>query len=214
MSISLKKGQKLNLSKEASGHQLFIIGLGWDPQDNGSGVEFDLDASAFLCKYDNGKPIVVDDPTPDTHCFVFYGAPSSTCGGVRSTGDNKTGGGDGDDEQIIVDLSKIDSRVEEVAFIVTIYEFLERKQNFGQVRNAYIRIATGTQAADGSITETGEVARFDLTEDFSIETAVQFGSVYKNGDEWKFNAIGKGFEGYGLSEFVHYYAPHVAIDGE
>lgn len=213
MSISLKKGQKLNLSKETSGHALFIVGLGWDPQDNG-GAEFDLDASAFLCKYDNGRPIVLDDPQPDTHSFVFYNQPKSACGGVWSTGDNRTGGGDGDDEQIIVDLSKIDPRVEEVAFIVTIDEYLARKQSFGQVRNAYIRIATATLNGDGSVTETAEVARYDLSEDFSVETAVQFGSVYKNNGEWKFNAIGKGFEGYGLSEFVHYYAPHVAIEGE
>lgn len=213
MSVSLKKGAKLSLSKTAPGHELFVVGLGWDPQD-GSGADFDLDASAFLCKYDNGRPIVLDDPDPDTKSFVFYNNPKSACGGVQSTGDNRTGGGDGDDEQIIIDLAKIDPAVEEVAIIVTIDEFLARKQNFGQVRNAYIRICKGTLNADGSVATGEEVARYDLSEDFSVETAVQFGSVYKNNDEWKFNAIGKGFENYGLAEFIHYYGPHVAIEGE
>jgi tellurium resistance protein TerD len=213
MSITLKKGQKLNLSKEAAGHRLFVVGLGWDPND-GTGAEFDLDASAFLCKYVGGKPTVLDDPDPSTKSFVFYNQPVSACGGVWSTGDNRTGGGDGDDEQIIVDLAKIDPACEEVAIIVTIDEYVSRRQNFGQVRNAYIRVCTGTLQSDGAVSVDTEITRFDLTEDFSIESAVQFGSLYKNNGEWKFNAIGKGFENYGLSEFVHYFAPHVAIEGE
>lgn len=214
MSISLQKGQKLNLSKETGGHQLFIVGLGWDPND-ASGADFDLDASAFICKYDAAnRPIVLDDPNPDTHAFVFYNNLVSPCGGVRHTGDNRTGGGDGDDEEIIIDLSKLDPAAQEIAFIVTIDEFAARKQNFGQVRNAYIRICQGTAAADGSVTMGAEVARFDLGEDYSVESAVQFGSIYSNNGDWKFNPIGKGFENYGLAEFVHYYGPNVAIAGE
>ena len=179
MPVNLQKGQKVSLTKGNPGLSKVVVGLGWDVNQFDTGGEFDLDTAAFLLG-DNGKVSVSED-------FVFYGNLTHPTGCVQHMGDNLTGAGDGDDEQIKVDLSKVPANVTKIAFTVTIYEAEQRRQNFGQVSNAFIRIyneATGE-----------ELLRYDLGEDFSIETAAVFGELYKNGGEWKFNAIGSGYQG-------------------
>lgn len=180
MGISLSKGGNLSLSKEAgsTGLAKLTVGLGWDTRVT-DGPAFDLDASAFLLN-DMGK--VRSDAD-----FIYYNQPKSTCGSVESMGDNKTGSGDGDDEQIKVDVTKVPSSVQKIAFTVTIYESETRKLNFGMVTNAFIRVVNDI---DGK-----ELVRFDLGEDYSTETAVIFGELYRNGAEWKFKAVGQGFGG-------------------
>jgi len=179
MPISLQKGQKVSLTKDNPGLKKVLVGLGWDVNQYDTGGAFDLDTAAFLLG-DNGK-------TASSNDFVFYGNLQHTSGSVQHLGDNLTGAGDGDDEQIKIDLSKIPANVSRIAFTVTIYEAEERRQNFGQMNNAFIRIV------DESTGE--EMLRYDLGEDFSIETAIVFGELYKNNDEWKFNAIGSGYQG-------------------
>lgn len=179
MPISLQKGQKVSLTKDNPGLKNVVVGLGWDVNAFDTGGDFDLDAAAFLLT-DSGKVSKSED-------FVFYGNLTHPSGSVQHMGDNLTGAGDGDDEQIKIDLSKVPENITKIAFTVTIYEPEKRRQNFGQVNNAFIRIyneATGE-----------EMLRYDLGEDFSIETAAVFGELYKNGSEWKFNAIGSGFQG-------------------
>jgi tellurium resistance protein TerD len=179
MPISLQKGQKVNLTKDNPGLKNVVVGLGWDVNAFDTGGDFDLDAAAFLLT-DSGKVSRQED-------FVFYGNLKHPSGGVEHLGDNRTGAGEGDDEQIKIDLSKIPDNITKIAFTATIYEPEKRRQNFGQISNAFIRIyneATGE-----------ELLRYDLGEDFSIETAAVFGELYKNGNEWKFNAIGSGFQG-------------------
>ena len=179
MPVNLKKGQKVSLTKENPGLKRVVVGLGWDVNAFDTGGDFDLDAAAFLLT-DSGK-------VKDSGDFVFYGNLKHTSGSVQHMGDNLTGAGDGDDEQIKVDLSMVPEDISKIAFSATIYEAEARRQNFGQVNNAFIRIYNE---------ETGEeILRYDLGEDFSIETAVVFGEVYKNGEEWKFNAIGSGYQG-------------------
>lgn len=179
MAISLKKGQKVDLTKGNPGLKNIVAGLGWDTNKYDGGFDFDLDASAFLLT-DSGK-------TQSEKDFIFYGNKEHTSGSVVHSGDNLTGEGEGDDEQIKVDLSKVPSEITKIDFTVTIYEAEKRKQNFGQVSNAFIRLVNE---------ETNEeLMRFDLGEDFSIETAVVVAELYRNGAEWKFNAIGSGFEG-------------------
>lgn len=179
MAISLKKGQKVDLTKGNPGLKNIVAGLGWDTNKYDGGFDFDLDASAFLLT-DSGKAQSEKD-------FIFYGNKEHTSGSVVHSGDNLTGEGEGDDEQIKVDLSKVPSEITKIDFTVTIYEAEKRKQNFGQVSNAFIRLVNE---------ETNEeLMRFDLGEDFSIETAVVVAELYRNGAEWKFNAIGSGFEG-------------------
>jgi len=179
MAISLQKGQKVDLTKGNHGLSRLVVGLGWDINKYDGGADFDLDAAAFLLA-DNGK--VVSDAD-----FVFYGNLKHSSGGVEHTGDNLTGEGEGDDEVIKVDLSKVPANVSKIDFTVTIYEAEQRAQNFGQVSNAYIRVV---DEASGT-----ELIRYDLGEDFSIETAVVVGEMYRNNGEWKFNAIGSGFSG-------------------
>lgn len=177
MAISLTKGQKVDLTKTNPGLTKLVIGLGWDTNKYDGGHAFDLDASAFLVGV-NGK--VASESN-----FVFFNNLSA--GGVTHTGDNLTGAGDGDDEQIKVDLTAIPADVDKVAFTVTIFDADTRQQNFGQVSNAFIRVvdeATGT-----------ELIRYDLGEDFSTETAIVVAEIYRNNGEWKFNAIGAGFQG-------------------
>ncbi len=179
MAINLQKGQKVDLTKGNPGLTKLIVGLGWDTNQYDGGADFDLDAAAFLIG-ENGKVSVDAD-------FVFYGNLNHSSGGVTHTGDNLTGEGEGDDEVINVDLSKIPANIAKIAFTATIYDAELRNQNFGQVSNAYIRIvdeSTGT-----------EIIRYDLGEDFSVETAVVVGELYRNNGEWKFNAIGSGFSG-------------------
>lgn len=184
MAITLEKGQRIGivLSKVS-------VGLGWDPNE-GTGFDFDLDASAFMLG--SNKKI------PNDNYFIFYNNPKSPDGAVESTGDDTTGGNSdgGDDETLNVDLPKVDSSIQEILFVATIYKADERKQNFGQVRNSYIRIYN-------SITNE-EIARYDLDEDFSIETAVEFGRLYRRGEEWKFEAMGIGNKG-GLQALVNKY---------
>ena len=193
MPINLTKGQKVNLSKDNPGLKNILVGLGWDVNAFDSGADFDLDASAFVAGA-NGK-------CPTDTDFIFYGNLEHQSGAVKHMGDNLTGEGDGDDEQIEVDLSMVPGNIEKIAFTVTIYDAEKRRQNFGQVSNAYIHIldtATNT-----------ELLRFDLGEDFSIETAVVVGELYKHNGEWKFNAIGSGFQG-GLAALC----AHYGIDAE
>lgn len=179
MPINLSKGQKVDLTKGNPGLKKIMVGLGWDVNAYDTGSDFDLDASAFLCGA-NGK-------CPTDKEFVFYGNLVHPSEAVQHMGDNLTGEGEGDDEQIMVDLTKIPSNIEKIDFTVTIYEAEERRQNFGQVSNAFIRIVDMS-------TDT-ELIRYDLGEDFSIETAVVVGELYRHNGEWKFNAIGSGFQG-------------------
>ncbi|MCI9416570.1 MAG: TerD family protein [Eubacterium sp.] len=179
MPISLKKGQKVSITKDNPGLSKVVVGLGWDVNAFDTGGDFDLDAAAFLLA-DTGKVSGQED-------FVFFGNLTHPSGGVQHMGDNRTGAGEGDDEQIRVDLSSVPAQITKIAFTVTIYEAEQRRQNFGQVNNAFIRIYNE---------QTGEeLLRYDLGEDFSIETAAVFGELYKNGNEWKFNAIGSGYQG-------------------
>ena len=192
MAISLKKGQKVDLTKTNPGLKEVLIGLGWDVNKYDGGKDFDLDASVFLL---NGAGKVNSDDD-----FVFYGNLKHVSGSVEHLGDNLTGAGEGDDEQIKIDLSKVPENVEKIDFTVTIYEAEERKQNFGQVENAFIRVVN---SATGE-----ELIRYDLGEDFSIETAVVIGELYRNKGEWKFNAIGSGFSG-GLASLGKNYGVNV-----
>ena len=193
MPISLKKGQKVSLTKGNPGLKNVVVGLGWDTNAYDTGSDFDLDAAAF-CLTDSGKVASQND-------FVFFGNLSHPSGAITHLGDNLTGAGDGDDEQIKIDLSKVPAEITKIAFTVTIYEAEARRQNFGQVSNAYIRIVD-------EVTNT-EIIRFDLGEDFSIETAVVVGELYKHNGEWKFNAIGSGFGG-GLAALCNHYGIEVA----
>ncbi|OCZ62453.1 TerD family protein [Acinetobacter seifertii] len=178
MAISLTKGGNVSLTKEAPGITKTTVGLGWNPRVT-DGAAFDLDAIAFLVN-ENGR-VRAD------HDFIFFNNLKSSDGSVVHNGDNRTGEGAGDDETLSVDLSKVPADVSKVIFAVTIYEGQARSQNFGQVANAYIRVSND---AGGS-----EIARYDLSEDSSTETAMIFGELYKHGSEWKFRAIGQGFAG-------------------
>lgn len=193
MPINLSKGQKVDLTKGNPSLKNIMVGLGWDINAFDSGCDFDLDAAAFMCGA-NGK-------CPTEKEFIFYGNLVHASEAVKHMGDNRTGSGDGDDEQILVDLTKIPANVERIAFTATIYEADSRRQNFGQVSNAYIRIV---DEATGQ-----ELIRYDLGEDFSIETAVVVGELYKHNGEWKFNAIGSGFQG-GLAALCGHYGIEVA----
>ncbi len=192
MAISLAKGQKVDLTKENPSLKNLLVGLGWDVNAYDGGSDFDLDAAAFLLG-ENGKCATEKD-------FIFYSNLEHSSGGVRHCGDNLTGAGDGDDEQITIDLLKIPASVTKIAFTVTIYAAESRRQNFGQVSNAFIRIVDN---ATGQ-----ELIRYDLGEDFSIETAVVVGELYRNKGEWKFNAIGSGFSG-GLAALCQNYGVSV-----
>lgn len=184
--INLEKGQRISMEKTL---QKVGVGLGWDPNAN-DGEDFDLDASAFML----GK----DKKTPDDSFFVFYNNPISKDGAVASSGDDRTGGNsvDGDDETLTVILEDVDSSIEEIVFVASIYKATERRQNFGQVRNAYIRIYNAVT--------NEEIAKYDLEEDFSIETVVEFGRLYRRNNEWRFEAMGIGSKN-GLQSLVTKY---------
>ena len=175
MPINLSKGQKVDLTKGNPGLTKIMVGLGWDVNAFDSGSAFDLDAAAFLLGA-SGK-------CPTERDFIFYGNLKHSTGAVEHMGDNLTGEGAGDDEQIRIDLTKVPDNIQRIAFTVTIYEAESRRQNFGMVNNAFIRIFDETNGQ--------EMLRYD----FSIETAAVFGEVYKNNGEWKFNAIGSGYQG-------------------
>ena len=178
MGVSLTKGGNVSLSKEAPGLKAITVGLGWDARAT-DGAAFDLDASVFLVGAD-GKVRSDGD-------FIFYNNLKSGDGSVEHLGDNLTGEGEGDDEQVNVGLAGVPAEVHKAVFAVTIHEAEGRKQNFGMVSNAFIRVVN----QDGGT----EIARYDLSEDASTETAMIFGEIYRHGDEWKFKAIGQGFAG-------------------
>ena len=187
MAVSLTKGGNISLSKTDPSLKNLIVGLGWDARPT-DGADFDLDASAFMVK-DDGKVRSDSD-------FIFYNQTKSTCGSIEHTGDNRTGAGDGDDESVIVLLDKIPADIQRVVFVVTIHDAELRKQNFGQVSHAYVRVVNKDS--------NNEVARYDLSEDASIETAMIFGEIYKHGVEWKFKAVGQGYAG-GLAALARQY---------
>lgn len=178
MAVSLSKGGNVNLSKEAPGLTNIKIGLGWDARAT-DGAAFDLDAVGFMLKAD-GK--VLSDKS-----FIFYNNLTSECGSVVHEGDNLTGEGEGDDEAIKVDLAKVPADIDKFVVAVTIHEAEARNQNFGQVSNAFIRVINDSNNT--------EIARYDLSEDASVETAMIFGEVYRHGSDWKFRAVGQGFNG-------------------
>jgi len=190
MGISLNKGGNLSLSKTDPTLKNILVGLGWDARPT-AGTDFDLDASAFMVKAD-GK--VRNDAD-----FIFYNQMRSSCGSVEHTGDNKTGAGEGDDEVVNVELAKVPADLDKIVFAVTIHDAEARRQNFGQVSHAYIRIVN----AEGGT----EIARYDLSEDASTETAMIFGELYRVGTDWKFKAVGQGFAG-GLAPL----AKHFGVD--
>ena len=191
MAVSLTKGGNISLSKTDPSLKNLIVGLGWDSRPT-DGADFDLDASAFMVKED-GKVRSDSD-------FIFYNQTKSTCGSIEHTGDNRTGAGDGDDEAVIVLLDKIPADIQRVVFVVTIHDAEARKQNFGQVSKAYVRVVNKDS--------NSEVARYDLSEDASIETAMVFGEIYKHGAEWKFKAVGQGYAG-GLAALARQYGINI-----
>ena len=182
MAINLQKGQRENLNAPK-----FTIGLGWDTNSSISGQDFDLDASVFMLG--DNKKLLADD------YFIFYNNLTSPDGALTHTGDNLTGEGDGDDESINVDLSVVNPSVTELCVVVTIHEADARRQNFGQVKNSFVRIVD---------TNGVEIMKYELEEDFSIETAVEFGRIYRRNGEWKFEAVGVGMKG-GLQDYVNKY---------
>jgi len=191
MAVSLSKGGNVNLSKEAPGLTHIKIGLGWDARAT-DGAAFDLDAVGFLLKAD-GK--VMSD-----NSFIFYNNKTSECGSIIHLGDNQTGEGEGDDEAITVDLAKVPSDIDKFVVAVTIHEAETRNQNFGQVSNAFVRVLNDSNHT--------EIARYDLSEDASVETAMIFGELYRHGSDWKFRAVGQGFAG-GLGPLASSYGVSV-----
>lgn len=191
MSVSLSKGGNVSLSKEEPGLTRILIGLGWDTRVT-DGADFDLDASAFL--------LSAGDKVRGDSDFIFYNNLRSTDGSVEHTGDNRTGEGDGDDEALTVDLTRLPADVQKIAVAVTIHEGEARRQSFGMVSNAFIRVVN-----DG----TGrEISRYDLAEDASSETAMIFGEVYRHNGEWKFRAVGQGYKG-GLGPLARNYGVNI-----
>ena len=191
MAISLTKGQNVSLSKTDPSLKNVLVGLGWDARST-DGQDFDLDASVFMAA-ENAK-------VPSDSYFIFYNQLVSPCGGVEHTGDNLTGDGDGDDESVIVRLDKVESNIKSLFITVTIHDAEARRQNFGQVNNAFVRIVNN---------DTGdEIVRFDLSEDYSTETAMVFGEIYRHNGEWKFRAIGQGYAG-GLYALCKQYGVNV-----
>lgn len=191
MAISLNKGGNLSLSKTDPNLVRVLIGLGWDERAT-DGAAFDLDASAFL--------LTASGKVRGDHDFIFYNQLKSQDGAVEHTGDNRSGQGDGDDETLLVNLSKVAPEVEKIAITVTIHDAQARGQNFGQIANPFIRVVN----QDTNV----EVVRFDLAEDYSTETAMVFGEVYRHNGEWKFKAVGQGYSG-GLAAMCQQYGIQV-----
>lgn len=179
MGIVLTKGQKIDLTKGNASLKKLLVGLGWDTNKYDGGYDFDLDAAAFCCGEDGKVHNDLD--------FIFYNNLKHSSGAIEHLGDNLTGDGDGDDEQIVIDLSLIPQHISKIDFTVTIHEAGERQQNFGQVSNAYVRVCNSEN--------NQELLKYDLGEDFSIETAIVVAELYRYNGEWKFNAIGSGFQG-------------------
>jgi tellurium resistance protein TerD len=191
MSISLAKGANVSLSKEEPGLTNILIGLGWDTRST-DGEDFDLDASVFLLA-ESGK-------VRGDHDFIFYNQLRSADGAVEHTGDNRTGEGEGDDEAVKVDLARVAPDIHKLSVVATIHEAQARRQNFGMVQNAFIRIVNDTTGR--------EISRYDLAEDCSVETAMIFGEVYRHGGEWKFRAVGQGYQG-GLAALARNFGVNV-----
>ena len=192
MAIQLKKGQKIDLTKGNPGLKQIRLGLGWDTNMFDGGDDFDLDVSLFMV----GKSGKVEQDED----FIFYNNLKHPSEAVEHLGDNRTGDGDGDDEEILVDFSKMPDRIEKIAVTVTIYEAKERRQNFGQVNNSYVRVVNSDNEE--------ELLRYDLGEEFSIETAIVVCEIYRHNGEWKFSAVGSGFEG-GLEALCRSYGLNV-----
>ncbi|HEY0038584.1 MAG TPA: TerD family protein [Longimicrobium sp.] len=191
MAVTLSKGGNVSLSKEAPGLTRCLIGLGWDVRAT-SGDDYDLDGSVFI--------LGPGDKVRSDADFIFYNQLTGLGGAVEHTGDNRTGVGDGDDEAIKIDLSRIPAEIGKIAFAVTIHDADSKRQNFGQVSNAYIRLVDETTGR--------EVLRFDLSEEASIETAMIFGEIYRHGTDWKFRAVGQGFQG-GLGPLARHYGVNI-----
>ena len=191
MSVSLGKGANISLDKEAPGLTKILIGLGWDTRST-DGEDFDLDASVFLLG-ESGK-------VRGDHDFIFYNQLKSSDGSVEHTGDNRTGEGEGDDEAIKVNLSQVPAEVTKLSVVATIHDATARKQNFGMVQNAFIRIVDDSSGR--------EISRYDLAEDCSVETAMIFGEVYRHAGEWKFRAVGQGYQG-GLAALARNFGVNV-----
>lgn len=192
MAVALQKGGNVSLSKEAPGLTKIAVGLGWDARST-TGADFDLDASAFMLS-EEGKAL------SDRH-FIFYNNLTSPDGSIQHQGDNLTGEGEGDDEVVNVELNQVPPEVQKIAFTVTIYDAESRKQNFGMVQNAFIRVV--------NLDDGQEITRYDLGEDFSTETAMIFGELYRYQSEWKFRAVGQGYDG-GLGALARSYGINVA----
>jgi len=192
MAVSLSKGGRVSLSKEVPGLKKIRVGLGWDTNATDTGTDFDLDASAFVLGAD-GK--VLGD-----EWFIFYNQTTSPDGAIVHKGDNRTGAGEGDDEVIEIDLDKVDPKVDKIVFTVTIHDAQARHQNFGQVNNSFVRVVN----AD----DNNEIAKYELDEDYSTETAINFGELYRKGGEWRFKAVGDGFNE-GLAGFAKMYGVNI-----
>ena len=191
MAISLNKGGNLSLSKTDPSLTQVLVGLGWDARAT-DGVDFDLDASAFL--------LGASEKVRGEHDFIFYNQTRSQDGSVEHTGDNRTGDGDGDDEAVTIDLGKVSPEIQKIAITVTIHDADSRGQNFGQVQNAFIRVVNNQSQV--------EIVRFDLNEDYSTETAMIFGELYRHNGEWKFRAVGQGYNG-GLRAMCQQYGINI-----
>ena len=178
MAVSLSKGGNVSLSRNTPSLNRIQVGLGWEARVT-DGADYDLDASVFMLG-DNGK-------VKDDSYFIFYNQPFSPCRSVEHTGDNRTGAGDGDDEAIIIELTKVPEAIKRIVVTVTIHDAENLRQNFGQIDDAFMRIV--------DLSNDVEIARFDLSEDYSTETAMIFGEIYRHGGEWKFKAVGQGFSG-------------------
>ena len=187
MPINLSKGQKVDLTKENPGLKSIMVGLGWDVNAYDSGADFDLDAAAFMLG-ENGKCITEKE-------FIFYGNLEHNSGAVKHMGDNLTGAGDGDDEQIIIDLAAVPQVYDKIVVVVNIYQAVQRKQHFGMIKNAFIRIVDARNNT--------ELCKYDLSEDYSNMTAMIFGEIYRHNGEWKFNAMGQGTTDPGLGELAN-----------
>ena len=184
MAVSLSKGQKVDLTKGNPGLSKIIVGLGWDTNKYDGGADFDLDAAAFLLAA-NGKVASDSD-------FVFYGNLKHSSGGVEHMGDNLTGEGEGDDEQIVIDLAKVPQEYDKIVIVVNIYQAVQRHQHFGMIENAFIRLVDARN--------NNEMCKYNLTENYSGMTAMIFGEVYRHNGEWKFSAVGQGTNDPGLGE--------------
>lgn len=191
MALSLSKGGNLSLTKTDPTLTNVLVGLGWDTRST-DGVDFDLDASLFL--------LGANDKVRGEHDFIFYNQPKSADGSVEHTGDNRTGEGDGDDESIKIDLTRVAADVQKIVITVTIHEAESRRQNFGQVQNAFVRIVNDKSQ--------NEIVRFDLNEDYSVETAMIFAELYRHNGEWKFRAVGQGYSG-GLKAMCNQYGINI-----